>query len=153
MSIVESRLLELGIDLPEPPGAAANYVPVRLAGDLAFVAGQIPQVRGELSACGPVPTAQTPEQAQEAARVCAINALSALKAALGDLDRITDIIRVGVFVASDPSFTGQPIVANGASDVLVAVFGERGQHARAAVGSVALPLGATVEVEMVVQFK
>ncbi len=153
MSIVQDRLDSLGITLPEAQAAAANYVPVRLVGDMAYVAGQIPRIGGTIVAAGPVPSAQTTEAATRAARVCALNAISALQAALGDLDRIQAIARVGVFVASDPGFTDQATIGNGASDLLVDVFGERGRHARAAVGSVALPLGVTVEVDMIVQFK
>ena len=153
MGIVEDTLAALGITLPEPPAAAANYLPVRLVGDFAFVAGQIPRIDGEMVASGPVPSSQSPESAKAAAKVCAINALAALKGALGDLDRITGIVRVGVFVASDANFDGQAGIANGASDLLVELFGDRGRHARAAVGSVALPLGATVEVELIAQFK
>lgn len=154
MRTVESVLETLGVSLPEAPKPVAAYLPVRLAGGLAFVSGQIPMKAGQLIATGPVPSSVSVEAATSAARVCALNALAALKAALdGDLDRIAGIVRVGVFVASDPDFFGQPAIADAVSTLLVEVFGESGRHARAAVGSVALPLGATVEVEMVVELR
>ncbi len=153
MTRIETRLADLGISLPDPPLPVAAYVPVRLCGGLAFVSGQIPIQDGDLQAVGAVPSCVSPETAAEAARLCAINGLAALKGALGSLDRVVGVVRVGVFVASEPGFTDQPAVANGASTLLVDVFGEAGRHARAAVGSVSLPLGVTVEVEMVVEIE
>ena len=150
MGRLENALEQLGIVLPEPVGPVANYVPVKLAGNLAFVSGQVPMRDGVLIAAGPVPSSVSPKAAQRAARVCIINALAALRGALeGDLDRIVGIVRLGVFVASDPGFNGQAEIANGASDLLVEVLGDAGRHARAAVGSVTLPVNATVEVEMI----
>jgi len=146
---VESRLRELGIELPPAPGAVASYVPVRVVGGMAFVSGQIPLVGGKPAAMGIVPTEVTPEAAKELARVCAINALAALKAAIGSLDRVRGVVRLGGFVASTPTFTGHPGVINGASDLILEVFGEAGRHARAAVGASSLPLGVPVEVEFV----
>lgn len=147
---IETRLKALGISLPAAPAPVAAYMPVRIEGPLAFVSGQVPFVDGELSLTGTVPGQASPEDATAAARVCAINALAALKEALdGDLDRVLGIVRVGVFVASEPGFTGQAAVANGASSLFLDVCGDAGRHARAAVGSVALPLGASVEVEVV----
>jgi len=132
----------------------AAYVPWVRAGDLVFVSGQIPLSEGVLTAEGPVPSMVTPDDAASAARVCVINAMAVLADALdGDLARVRRIVRLGVFVASDPGFHGQPQVANGASELLLEVFGEAGRHARAAVGSVGLPLGATVEVEMIAQIR
>ncbi len=151
MSRIATRLADLGIELPDPPAPVAAYVPVRITGPLAFVSGQIPMQAGVLKAVGPVPSAVTTEAAAEAARLYAINGLAALQAALGTLDRVLGVVRVGVFVASDPEFTDQPAVANGASTLLVDVFGEAGRHARAAVGSVSLPLGVSVEVELLVE--
>jgi len=132
----------------------AAYVPWVRAGDLVFVSGQIPLSGGVLTAEGPVPSRVTPDDAASAARLCVINAMAVLADALdGDLDRVRRIVRLGVFVASDPGFHGQPQVANGASELLLEVFGEAGRHTRAAVGSVGLPLGATVELEMVAQVR
>ena len=151
---VARRLGELGVSLPAAPRPVASYVPAVRSGDLVFVSGQIPMRDGKLLAIGPVASQVSPEAAREAARQCAINALAVLAEALGgDLDRVRRIVRLGVFVASDRGFEGQPQVANGASDLLVEVFGEAGRHARAAVGSIALPLGATVELEMVAEVK
>ncbi|GIU99841.1 MAG: hypothetical protein KatS3mg014_1457 [Actinomycetota bacterium] len=147
--MIEERLAELGIELPPAPAPVAAYVPVRLAPGLAFVAGQIPD-GGKLYP-GHLGAEVTVEQGREAARRCALQALSALRAALGSLDRVEGILKVDVFVASAPGFTEQPQVANGASDVLVEIFGEAGQHARAAVGVAELPLGASVEVALVAQ--
>jgi enamine deaminase RidA (YjgF/YER057c/UK114 family) len=151
MSRIEAKLRSLGVDLPDPPSPVAAYVPVRVACGLAYVSGQIPMISGKIVAKGPVPSVVSPEDAAQAARLCAINGLAALRQSLGDLDRIKGIVRLGVFVASDAGFTGQPAVANGASEFLVEVFGDAGRHVRAAVGSVSLPLGVTVEVEMTVE--
>ena len=120
-------------------------------GSIAFVSGQIPMRDGALEAAGSVPSTVSVAEAAQAARLCALNGLAALKAALdGDLNRIQEVVRVGVFVTSDAGFFGQPAVADGASQLLVDVFGDSGRHARAAVGCIALPLGAAVEVEMTV---
>ena len=138
--------------LPAAPRPVAAYVPFVSAGDLVFVSGQIPLRDGELTATGPVPSQVSVEAATVAARQCVINAVAVLADALdGDLDRVRRIVRLGVFVFSDTGFTDQPTVANGASELLQQVFGEAGRHARAAVGSIGLPLGATVEVELVAQ--
>ncbi len=151
---IHRRLAELGLTLPTPPRPVASYVPAVRAGDLVFVSGQIPMAEGKLMAAGPVPSAVRLEDAQRAARQCAVNALAVLAGMVeGDLDRVKRIVRLGVFVASDPGFTDQPKVANGASDLLEQVFGDAGRHARAAVGSIALPLGATVEVELIAEVK
>lgn len=154
MSRIEQALQSLNMTLPEAPKPVAAYVPVRLTGSLAFISGQIPLQDGDLMASGPVPSATSPEEAASAARQCVLNGLAALRTALGgDLDRLVSVVRVGVFVASDAEFTGQPAVADGASKLLVDLLGEDGKHARAAVGSVSLPLGASVEVEMVVEVR
>ena len=146
------RLADLGLTLPDAPNPLAAYVPSVRAGNLVFVSGQLPFRAGNLIATGPVPSAVSIEQAREAARQCVLNALAVLADAIeGDLDRVRRIVRLGVFVASDPTFTDQPQVANGASELLQDIFGDLGRHARAAVGSVALPLGATVEVEMIAE--
>jgi len=149
---IQQRLQELGIALPAAPEPVAAYVPWVRSGNLVFVSGQVPFREGSLVATGTVPSGQSIDAAADAARQCVLNGLAVLAAALGgDLDRVRRIVRVGVFVASDPGFTDQPRVANGASELLQEVFGDAGRHARAAVGTVALPLGATVEVEMTVE--
>ena len=145
--MIEERLAELGIELPPFPAPVASYVPVRLAPGLAFVSGQIPD--GAKLHPGHLGDDVTIEQGQEAARRCALQALSALRDALGTLDAVTGIAKVEVFVASAPGFTDQPKVGNGASDLLLEIFGEAGRHARIAVGVVELPLGASVEVALV----
>lgn len=145
----ESRLAELGIALPPAVPPVAAYIPVRIAGGMAFVAGQIPMREGKLIASGIVPTAVSTGVAIECARQCAINALAALKAELGELSRIKQVVRVGVFVACTPDFIDHPQIANGASEFLQQVFGDAGKHARAAVGAPSLPRGAPVEVELV----
>jgi len=149
MSSIDQRLTEMGIDLPAPPAPVAAYVPAAWSGDLLYISGQLPFSGGELLARGPVPDSTSLEQAARCARQCAINALAAAKASLGSLDAITRVVRVGCFVACAPGFVDQPKVANGASEFFQEVFGEAGRHARAAVGSVSLPLGAPVEVEVI----
>lgn len=145
----EERLAELGIELPAAPAPIASYVPVAEAGELAFVAAQIPMQDGTVLVSGKVGGDVTIEHAQEAARRCALQAVSALRERFGTLERVRGIVQVMVFVASAPGFTEQPKVANGASDVLVEIFGEEGKHARAAVGVAELPMGAAVEVALV----
>jgi enamine deaminase RidA (YjgF/YER057c/UK114 family) len=143
---IEDLLATQGIQLPPPPAAVASYIPVRLTGELAYVAGQVAMSEGAILHPGHLGGEVTVEQGQEAARQGALQAMSALKEALGTLDRVRGIVQVTVFVASAPGFTGQSKVANGASDLLVQVFGDTGRHARAAVGVAELPLGAPVEV-------
>ena len=150
---IEDRLQELGIELPPPPQPVASYVPVVVAGGLAFVAGQGALEDGAVLYPGHVGADVTVEQAQEAARRCALQALAALRAELGSLDRVSRIANVTVYVASAPGFTQQPIVANGASDLFVEVFEEAGRHARAAVGVPELPLGLSVEVAVVAEVR
>ena len=144
--MIEERLSELGIELPPAPAPVASYVPVRLAPGLAFVSGQLPFEGGTLLHPGHVGAEVSVEQARDGARRCALQALSALRDALGSLDRVIGIVKVDVFVASAPGFTDQPKVGNGASDTLVEILGDAGKHARAAVGVAELPLGASVEV-------
>jgi enamine deaminase RidA (YjgF/YER057c/UK114 family) len=145
---VLQRLSELGIELPPPPQALAAYVPVRLVGALAFVAGQVPMVDGEVVHPGHLGDDVSVEQGAEAARRAAVQALSALRGALGSFDRIEALARVTVFVAATADFTQHPAVANGASELLVEVLGDEGKHPRAALGVASLPLGASVEVEV-----
>lgn len=143
------RLAEMGLSLPPAPRPVASYVPAVRSGNLLFVSGQIPIVDGKVTMTGAMPAAGSIEQAAAAARQCALNALAVAAGELGSIDRIRRVVRVGCFVASEPNFGDQPKVANGASDLMVAVFGDAGKHARAAVGSSALPLNVTVEVEFV----
>ena len=147
----EEQLAALGIELPDPPTPVASYVPVVVSGGLAFVAGQVPLAEGKLLATGKLGADLDAEAGADAARTCALQALAALRAELGSLDRIHRIVKLTVFVASAPGFTDQPKVANGASDLLGEVFGEMGRHARAAVGVSELPLGASVEVEVIAE--
>ena len=151
--VIEARLAELGYKLPPVTAPVAAYVPAVLDGDRVWVSGQLPFVAGALPVTGRVGGSGDgmvdPAEAAALARICALNGLAAARSVLGDLDRVVRVIKVVGFVASDPSFTGQPQVINGASEFLGEVFGPAGVHARSAVGVVALPLGSPVEVEMV----
>jgi enamine deaminase RidA (YjgF/YER057c/UK114 family) len=149
--VIEERLAELGIILPPAPQPVASYIPVKVVGDLAWVSGQIPMQDGSVTVAGKVGGEVTIDDANAGTRRCALQALSALQAALGTLDRVKGIVKLDVFVASATGFTDHPTVANGASDLLVEVFGDEGRHARAAVGVPELPLGAAVEVALLVQ--
>ena len=150
MSTVEDRLAELGLSVPEVVPPVAAYVPAVRDGNLVFTSGQLPMVDGSMAATGKVGGSVTPEIAKELAQACALNAIAAIKALIGDLDKVSRVVKVVGFVASEPSFTGQPVVVNGASELLAKAFGDKGVHARSAVGVVALPLDAPVEVEVIV---
>jgi len=146
--MVENRLKELGITLKAPPAPIANYVPFVRSGNMLTVSGQICfDGEGKLVAKGRLGDGVSIEDGQKAARACAINLLAQVKAALGDLDRVVRVVRLGGFINSAPGFPDGPKVMNGASDVMVAVFGEKGKHARSTVGVAALPVDAAVEVE------
>jgi enamine deaminase RidA (YjgF/YER057c/UK114 family) len=152
----EARLAELGIELPQVVPPVAAYVPAVVNGSLVYTAGQLPMVSGALPRNGKVGDGEanvTAEEAQKLARTATLNALSAVRAAIGSLDRITQVVKVTGFVASDPSFTGQPGVVNGASLLLGEIFGDAGKHARSAVGVPVLPLDSPVEVELIVAFE
>ncbi len=153
MSSPEARLKELGITLPEAPKPVAAYIPFVRTGNLVVISGQLPFVDGKLEQTGRLGKDVSVEDGQRFARLAAINALAVVKAAAGSLDNVARVVRVGVFVASEDSFTAQPQVANGASELLVEVFGDAGRHARAAVGVNVLPLGTPVEVEMMVELR
>lgn len=156
MGAVEQRLAEMGLHLPEVVPPVAAYVPAVRDGDLVWTAGQLPMVDGALPATGKVGDGAgnvSPDQAKDLARTCALNALAAVKSVVGDLDSVERVVKVVGFVASDPSFTGQPAVVNGASELLGAVLGEAGVHARSAVGVAVLPLDAPVEVEITVRVR
>src|SRR5688572_4741436 len=150
---IDSRLAALGITVPAVPGPFGAYVPARRSGNLVFVAGQLPMKDGKLLATGQVPSRCSVDTAKAAARQCVVNALAAVRTVEPDLGRIAGVVRVGVFVSSDPTFTEQPKVANGASEFLLELFGEAGKHARAAVGVNTLPLDAAVEVEFVFELR
>ena len=151
MSTPEERLAELGLAVPEVAKPVASYVPAVRSGHHVFTSGQLPMREGQLIATGKVGGEVTAEEAVECARQCALNALAAVRAEIGELSNVKRIVKVVAFVASTPDFTGQPGVANGASELFGAVFGELGQHARSAVGVPVLPLDAPVEVEIVVE--
>ena len=150
---VEARLAELGLVLPEVATPAGAYVPAVISGNLVFTAGQIPLVDGKLMAEGRLGDEISAEAGKEIAQRCALNAIAAVKSVLGDLERVKKVVKVVGFVASTPDFTAQPGVVNGASELLQAAFGDRGIHARSAVGVAVLPLNSPVEVELIVEFE
>ncbi len=147
----EAKLESLGITVPDVVPPLAAYVPVMRTGNLVYTAGQLPARDGEMIAVGKVGGSVTEEQGYECARQCALNALAAIRSEIGSLDNITRIVKVVVFVASTPDFTGQAKIANGASEFLGEVFGDAGRHARSAVGVAVLPLDVAVEVELIVE--
>lgn len=147
MMSFEARLAECGIALPKAAAAAANYVPYVLHGNLLYIAGQIPFQPDGTLALGRLGETMDTAAGQATARLCGLGILAQTRAALGSLDRVAQILKLGVFVASTPSFTDQPKVANGASDLMVEVFGDAGRHARSAVGVTVLPLGVAVEID------
>jgi len=151
MSTPEEKLAELGLTVPEVAKPVASYIPAVRSGSYVYTSGQLPMREGQLLATGKVGGEVAPEEAEECARQCALNAIAAVRAELGDLSAVKRVVKVVAFVASTPDFTGQPGVANGASELLGQVFGEAGRHARSAVGVPVLPLDAPVEVEMIVE--
>jgi enamine deaminase RidA (YjgF/YER057c/UK114 family) len=148
---IEDRLRELGHEIPEPTPAVGNYVGAVRSGNLVFVAGHGPYHQGRWDFIGKLGRDMSIETAQKAAEVVVLNCLASLKAEIGSLDRVTRIVRLFGMVNSTPDFTQQPTVIDGASNLLVAAFGDRGRHARAAVGFVSLPMGISVEIEMIVE--
>lgn len=150
MTTPTQRLAELGLELPTVAAPAGSYFPAKASGSLVFTAGQVPFVDGKLPQTGKVGAEVTAEEAKDLARICALNALAAVDALVG-LDNVKGVVKVVGFVASAPGFGGQPGVVNGASDLLAAVFGDSGAHARSAVGVAELPIGAPVEVELIVE--
>ncbi len=153
ISRIEARLAELGLSLPAVAAPVAAYVPAVVSGNHVYTSGQLPFIDGKLTATGKVGAEISAEDAKSMAATSAINAIAALKSVIGDLDRVTRIVKVVGFVSSDPSFTGQPGVINGASELLGEVFGEVGVHARSAVGVAVLPLDSPVEVELIAEFQ
>ena len=153
MASIESKLSQLGLQLPEAPHPVSAYIPAKRVGDLLFISGQVPFRNGQLLFAGKVGAERTQQEAHQAAELCALNALAIAKSMLGTLDEIEEIVQVRGFVNCTPDFANQPEVINGASELLVKLFGEKGRHARAAVGVSSLPRNASVEVEMVVRVK
>jgi enamine deaminase RidA (YjgF/YER057c/UK114 family) len=151
MSTPEERLADLGLSVPDVAKPVAAYVPALRSGNHVFTSGQLPMRDGQLMLTGKVGGEVTQEEAVECARQCALNALAAVRAEVGELSAVKRIVKVVAFVASTPDFTGQPLVANGVSELLGEVFGEAGRHARSAVGVNVLPLDSPVEVELVVE--
>ena len=151
MSTPEQRLAELGLSIPDVAKPVAAYVPTVRTGNYVFTSGQLPMRDGKMVTTGKVGGAVSPEDAAECARYCVLNAIAAIRAEIGELSQVKRVVKVVGFVASAPDFTGQPGVVNGASELLAAVFGEAGQHARSAVGVAVLPLDAPVEVELIVE--
>ncbi|MFQ5597471.1 MAG: RidA family protein [Nitrospiria bacterium] len=147
----EGKLQSLGFTLPPPPKPLASYVPVVRSGPYLFLSGMLPLVDGKLVLSGKLGQALSAEQGKEAARIALFNALAVIRAEIGSLNLITQIVRMAVHVASSSDFTQQPAVANGASDLLAEIFGDAGHHARLALGAVSLPLDAPVELEMIVE--
>jgi enamine deaminase RidA (YjgF/YER057c/UK114 family) len=153
LSKIEERLKDKNLTLPEAPKPVAAYIPAKQTGNLVFTAGQLPMVNGELISKGLLGQDVEIDEANKAARICTLNALAAIKGVIGDLDRIKQIVRVVGYVASVPTFTQQPAVVNGASELLLEIFGENGKHARSAVGMAVLPLNASVEIELTVEIE
>jgi enamine deaminase RidA (YjgF/YER057c/UK114 family) len=151
MSQIEQKIIDLGFLLPETAKPLAAYIPAVQSGNLVFTSGQLPMISGALAETGKVGGSVSPERAKELATVCALNALAAVKTVIGDLDKIKRIVKVVGFVSSTPEFSGQPAVVNGASEFLGEVFGDKGIHARSAVGVAVLPLDAPVEIELIVE--
>jgi len=145
------RLVEMGLTLPEVAVPLASYIPAQRSGNMVYTSGQLPLVEGELIATGKVGAEVDEATAIECARVCALNGLAAIVSVVGDIDRVTRVVKVVGFVASAPEFTGQPAIINGTSNLLGEIFGDAGVHARSAVGVAALPKDAPVEVEMIVE--
>lgn len=152
MPAIESKIIELGYKLPEAPAPAGSYVNCVRSGNLLFLAGGIPPL-DDKTYLGKVPTETSVETAQDAARLITLNRLAVVKAEIGDLDRVERIVNVGGFVNSEPDFYQHPAVINGCSDLLVAIFGDKGVHSRTALGASALPLNVSVEINMVVEVK
>jgi enamine deaminase RidA (YjgF/YER057c/UK114 family) len=150
--MIEAKITELGLSLPEPAAPVAAYVAAVEAGGMLYISGQLPFVGGAL-VTGKVGDTRTPEEGHDAAKACGLMLIAQMKKALGSLDRVERIVKLGVFIASTPDFTGQPKVANGASDLMEAVFGDAGKHARSAVSVPVLPLDACVEIDVVVAVK
>jgi enamine deaminase RidA (YjgF/YER057c/UK114 family) len=149
--MIEEKIKELGLELPEVAKPLAAYIPAKQVGNLVMTSGQVPLVKGVINFAGKVGSDLTEEEGQKAAQICALNCLAAIKGVIGNLDKIVEVVKLTVFVASAETFTSQPKVANGASELIGRIFGESGKHVRSAVGVTSLPLNASVEIEMTVR--
>ena len=149
--MIEEKIKELGIELPEVAKPLAAYIPAKQVGNLVMTSGQVPLVKGVINFAGKVGSDLTEEEGQKAAQICALNCLAAIKGVIGNLDKIVEVVKLTVFVASAETFTSQPKVANGASELIGKIFGKSGKHVRSAVGVTSLPLNASVEIEMTVR--
>ena len=149
--MIEEKIKELGLELPEVAKPLAAYIPAKQVGNLVMTSGQVPLVKGVINFAGKVGSDLTEEEGQKAAQICALNCLAAIKGVIGNLDKVVEVVKLTVFVASAETFTSQPKVANGASELIGKIFGESGKHVRSAVGVTSLPLNASVEIEMTVR--
>lgn len=149
--MIEEKIKELGFEFPEVAKPLAAYIPAKRVGNLVMTSGQVPLVKGVINYAGKVGADLSEDEGQKAAQICALNCLAAVKGVIGNLDKIVEVVKLTVFVASSPDFTAQPKVANGASELIGKIFGETGKHVRSAVGVTALPLNASVEIEMIVR--
>jgi len=149
--MIEEKIKELGLEIPEVAKPLASYIPAKKVDNLVMTSGQVPLVKGVIKYAGIVGKDLSEEDGQKAAQICALNCLAAIKEVIGDLDLIKEVVKLTVFVASSETFTSQPKVANGASDLIGKIFGEIGKHVRSAVGVTSLPLNAAVEIEMTVR--
>lgn len=149
--MIEEKIKELGFEIPEVAKPLAAYIAAKQVGNLVMTSGQVPLVNGVINYIGKVGSDLTEEDGQKAAQICALNCLAAVKGVIGNLDRIVEVVKLTVFVASAENFTAQPKVANGASELIGKIFGEAGKHVRSAVGVTTLPLNASVEIEMIIR--
>ena len=149
--MIEEKIKELEFELPEVAKPLAAYIPAKQVGNLVMTSGQVPLVKGVINYAGKVGAELSEEDGQKAAQICALNCLAAIKGVIGILDRIVEVVKLTVFVASAEDFTSQPKVANGASELIGKIFGDSGKHVRSAVGVTSLPLNASVEIEMIVR--
>lgn len=151
--MIEEKIKELGFNIPEVAKPLAAYIPAKKVGNLVMTSGQVPLVKGVINYAGKVGFDLTEEEGQKAAQICALNCLAAIKSVIGDLDKIVEVVKLTVYVASAENFTAQPKVANGASELIGKIFGEAGKHVRSAVGVTVLPLNAATEIEMTVRIR
>ena len=149
--MIEEKIKELGFEIPQVAAPLAAYIPAKQVGNLIMTSGQVPLVKGEMKYMGKVGKELSEDEGQKAAQVCALNCLAAIKGVIGNLDKVVEVVKLTVFVASAENFIAQPKVANGASELIVQIFGDAGKHVRSAVGVTALPLNAAVEIEMIVR--